>query len=220
MRLAGVDGCPDGWVAAIADWSPAGFAWVGWEVDRPGAALPALASTVVIDIPMGLPAQGRRPLESVVRRRLSRRGSCVFPTPVRSVLEATSYEEACALSRRDCDGLAISKQTFFLLPRIKDVDGVDGLIEGHPELTLSEMAGHVVLSKKRTLEGRHERTALLTEALGFPVAELIQRRGSARPDDLLDAMALLWTAQRWATGTAIEFDDGPDALGRPMRIAL
>jgi predicted RNase H-like nuclease len=222
VRVAGVDGCPRGWVAAVADWSPRGWTWVGWHVDVGAADLPALADVVAIDIPIGLPEQGRRPLETAVRKRIAPRGSSVFPTPVRAVLEATTYVEACALSRRHCEGKAISLQTWHILDKIREVDLVPGLVEAHPELTLLTMTGRL-LPPKRSLSGRLARIEVLGAELGLDVGTLVaqgRRLGSARHDDLLDAVALLWTARRWALGGHEAFDDGVDARGRPMRIVV
>jgi predicted RNase H-like nuclease len=53
------------------------------------------------------------------------RGSSVFPAPVRSALTADSWADACALSRASAlQGKAISKQTFAILPKIREIDNL------------------------------------------------------------------------------------------------
>jgi predicted RNase H-like nuclease len=216
--LAGVDGCPGGWIAATRD----DQGQLTWRLLR-SPELPALADVIAIDIPIGLPATGRRPLEAGVRRELGRRGSSVFPTPVRAVLAATTYEEACRLSRLACDGRAISLQTWHLMDKVREVDALgplSHLIEAHPELSFQRMTGRV-LAPKKTLQGRQERITVLTDILGVDVSALLgQRPGPARPDDALDALALIWTAGRFARGAHEAFDDGVDAHGRAMRIVV
>jgi predicted RNase H-like nuclease len=85
--LAGIDGDKNGWIAAI-------------EV-RPGEtvvrAYPNFRSIlddssltlVVIDIPIGLLDHGARTCDVEARRLLGRdRGSSVFPSPIRTMLDA------------------------------------------------------------------------------------------------------------------------------------
>jgi predicted RNase H-like nuclease len=40
----------------------------------------------------------------------------------------------------------------------------------------------------------------------------------ARLDDVLDALAVAWSARRWARGAAEVLGNERDARGRPMRI--
>ena len=76
---------------------------------------------------------------------------------------------------------------------------------------------------KKSPEGRAQRLALAEGWLGAGL--LAGARGhhpKARlaDDDILDAMATLWTAKRIADGTARSLPEDPplDATGLPMRI--
>jgi predicted RNase H-like nuclease len=223
--VAGVDGCPGGWVVARVR----GRRLLGIEVVET-AAVPGQGERICIDIPIGLPDTGRRAVEALVRRRLPGRGSTVFPTPVRSVLAAPGYAEANATSRRDCDGLGISQQTWRITARIAEVDallsqtpGLDERIaEAHPELAFTCLNGGRPPRSKHTPDGLEQRRALLAGWLGArAVAGLPRRIGPARADDVLDALACAWVAQRWASGQAEELLDPTaprDGAGRPMRI--
>ncbi len=234
--MAGVDGCPGGWIAAVLDEGMQ----VRWQELRSATELRGLADRICVDIPIGLPETGRRAFESEVRRRLGRRGSSVFPTPVRAVLtEAApggSYQRACELSREHCDGRAISRQTWWITDKIADVDaalaawpGADEIVaEAHPELAFAMMNGGQALSRKKSAEGQAQRATLLRAWLDLSPADLEAllaqpeaRTGGARSDDRLDALACTWTAQRWARGEAETFVDpaaATDATGRAMRI--
>jgi hypothetical protein len=74
------------------------------------------------------------------RWRIQKRASSVFPAPVRPVLAASSWEDACARSRASAPkGKAISKQTFHILQKIKEVDD---LLQAHPRYEeVIEVAG-------------------------------------------------------------------------------
>ena len=90
---------------------------------------------VAVDIPIGLNEgyeAGGRFCDRQARKCLRGRASSVFPAPVRPVLAASSREEACTLSRASAPhGKAISKQTFAILPKIREVDE---LLRRRPEL--------------------------------------------------------------------------------------
>ncbi len=79
------------------------------------------------------------------------------------------------------------------------------------------MAGAPLTSSKKTREGLGERRTLLT-ARGVEIADV--RVKGTRPDDVLDAAAVAWSAHRVATGVAVSLPDPPerDAEGRPVAV--
>lgn len=225
-----MDGCRAGWVVvttAAAGPAPVDSVRV---VARIAEVVDDLRrgrlSAVAVDMPLGLPRQGPRSSDALLRRRLGPRRSSVFPTPPRGVLGAGDHAEAVARSRR-IEGRGISVQAFNLLGRIAELDEAtdpslaDRLVEAHPESAFAELAGAPLDHTKRTATGRRQRLELLAEP--FPVSgELLSAplRG-ARPDDVLDAAAVAWTARRWLAGEALVIgDDGPDERGIPMRVVV
>jgi predicted RNase H-like nuclease len=202
---------------------------VSWHVTEHFRDVPALAGRIGVDIPIGLPDRGRRAVETEVRRHLPGRGSTVFPTPVRAVLAARDYAEACAISRERCDGRAISRQTWLITSKIAEVDAVlaadpaldERIAEAHPELAFATMNGGTPVPRKKSAEGAAARHRLLTEWLGGPVPLPVPRPAGVAADDLLDALACAWVARRWVRGTARVHQDlvrDRDRTGRPMRI--
>src|ERR1700684_3229968 len=104
------------------------------------------------------------------RWRIQKRASSVFPAPVRPVLAASSWEDACARSRDSAPkGKAISKQTIHILQKIKEVDDLlqahqrlrDVVREVHPEVCFCELVGHPMSYPKKKQEGRYERRQAL-----------------------------------------------------------
>lgn len=117
----------------------------------------------------------------------------------------------------------MSQQAFGLKKKILEVDKLyahhPNLYEVHPEVSFKAMAGQYLRFGKKTWNGMVERLALLTEAgIGLPLG--LQIDGSTAPDDVLDAAAAAWSAERIARGTALTLPEKPDAFyeGRPVAI--
>ena len=209
-RIAGVDGCRDGWVVASSD---------GIEVVSSLASIWSSFDIIGIDMPIGLPPTFARVSEHQARRFLSPRGSTVFPTPPRRLLACATYDEANALGKR-LFGKGLTKQAFNLFPKLRELDALvtvddeDRAVEIHPECAFREIAGRA-LAPKRSAEGRAQRVALLEPIVG---AIDVRVRG-ARADDVLDAVAVRWSAERFARGEHVELGDGArDERGLLMRI--
>ena len=110
----------------------------------------ASRATVCIDIPIGLSSDGFRACDRAARQLLGKRSSSVFPVPPRLALATLTYEEINLASKAQC-GKGVSKQAFYLLPKIReaeallrssDSDNFDWL-ETHPELCFSSFNGAV-----------------------------------------------------------------------------
>src|SRR5262245_57964466 len=126
--LAGVDGCPSGWVAAFvrADLREARVRLMPRFIDVPAA--PEAPAIIAIDIPIGLPeppGHGGRAAENAVRPLLGARQSSVFSVPSRSAIAAEDYREACRIALLTSEPpRKVSKQLFMLAPKIREVDAV------------------------------------------------------------------------------------------------
>ena len=229
--VAGVDGCRAGWMLAAMELhsgsvtfdvlSHVGDLWSrAWSL-----------AVVAIDIPIGLPATGPRSCDVEARRLLGPRRSSVFPAPIRAALGAGSRAEADEITRRMA-GKGVSAQAWGLNPKIREVDALLAssesarrtLVEVHPELSFRCWNGGVPMrAAKKTPEGLQERLALCEPWLG---GQLLERARGGRPrsalasDDILDAVAALWSARRIFQGVAetIPAAAPSDAAGLPMRI--
>src|SRR5205085_8088110 len=117
--VLGADGVSrNRWV--VAQWSGGD---VTWHLLTGAAAVLELADAVgaqavALDVPIGLPADGRRPCDVLAYARLGARRSSVFMTPPRHVLEHFSYGDARAASP------SLTAQAYALLSRVRDVDEV------------------------------------------------------------------------------------------------
>jgi predicted RNase H-like nuclease len=221
LTVAGVDGVPGGWVVARV-----GAGRVGWAVVPSAAevlAATAGCAAVGVDIPLGLPTgTAPRACDVACAGRLGRARSSVFPAPPRTVLAAGSYDEACAVARR-LTGRAISLQTFHIGAKIRDWDAVADrpahVVEVHPEVSLRTLAPDVDFAPKKTARGAGQRIAALGRWCDVAAA-LGDLPAGARLDDVLDALAAAWSAQRWAGGTAEVLGAEVDDRGRPMSVVV
>ena len=230
MQVAGVDGCPAGWLVVRAEASDR-LRLLDLSIALTFEDM--IASThdcaaIAVDIPIGLSDDGRREPDIAARQILRPlRHSSVFPAPIRPVLAATSYAEACAISASARpDGKRISKQTYAILPKIRQADDVmtpelqERIVEVHPEVCFWKLNGKRPMERpKRTPEGAQARRLLLAEAFATPLSSVSIPQGAAL-DDLLDACAAAWTAGRVAYGTAERLPPVPasDSRGLCMEI--
>lgn len=237
MIVAGVDGCPAGWIAVLRDPSTGvGDARVVARLeDLFTLADPAF---VAVDMPIGLPDRvgiGGRPAERAVRGILGPRQSSVFSVPSRAAVVADGYPAACAAARETSDPpRSVSKQCFHLFPKIREIDELLArradlaarLFESHPEVAFAVLNGGRPMRLPKKVKGRNnppgleERRAFLA-GYGFAPDFLAARppRGAA-PDDLLDACVCALVAERLAAGIAVPHpaDDIRDSRG--LRIAI
>lgn len=238
VRIAGVDGCKAGWIAAIADSvSPelprlrvvSRFTELLEDDDAP--------ALIAVDMPIGLPDQvagpGRGP-EMLVRPLLGQRQSSVFSIPARAAVETLDYREACRLALvTSRPPRKVSKQGFHLFPRIREIDGLlrtepalrERIFETHPELAFRTMRGLPLAHPKKIRgainpAGMAERQALLVAAGIAPDAVGARPPRGAGADDLLDAFAALVVARHIAAGRGRPFPDPPgrDSHGLPIAI--
>lgn len=234
--LAGVDGCPAGWIAAFV--RPAGGDVSIAVLPRFADVLAEARGIVAVDMPIGLPERvgsGGRAAENVVRPLLGARQSSVFSVPSRAAIGADDYAASCTAALGTPDPpRKVSKQLFNIAPKIREVDAVlradkalvARVFEVHPELAFWRLNGERALAEPKKVKSRcHEpglalrRDLLIAAGLPAAVVEAKPPKG-AGPDDLLDALACAAVARRLCAGSARPFPDPPplDAYGLPMAI--
>lgn len=227
QQVGGVDGIRGGWVlvtAALDRRVPSSVEVVtsiAHVVERlDSGALTAAA----IDIPIGLPDTGSRPCDLQARKLIGRRRNSVFPAPLRAVLGAPTYEEACRRSKA-LSGKSLSQQAFALLPKIEEVDQImtpqrqETLVEVHPEVCFTVVAeGRPMQFHKSGSAGRAERLALLRRIFSDIDQDTGMRVPAARPDDVLDACIAAWSAMRWVRREHVQLGGDLDSWGLRMEI--
>lgn len=235
----GLDWGGNGWVAVVATGSTADREFRvafypsmlnAWRENRD-------ADAIVVDVPIGLPAEGTRTCDERARDVLGPNRSSVFLTPVRDAVYEDEYETASEINER-ATGRVLSTQSYHICPRIRELDCLlreieparETIREAHPEVCFAGLAGGPIAASKATEEGKKRRRAILADAVGLDrdrVRAIESRAIDDRPryarrlrasnrDDLLDAFVLAVTA----TGETVSLPSEPptDAMGLPMEI--
>jgi predicted RNase H-like nuclease len=163
---------------------------------------------IAVDIPIGF---GPRHADRAARRFLSGATSTVFTTPPRYVLEVPFgpglgvSAQAHALGQRVLRVTELARRD----PRIREV---------HPEVSFRALNnGRPLGFRKKSAAGALLRTELLRE-VGIDLTHL-REAANAPLDDVLDAAAAAWSADRILNGEAESLPDPPEELdGIPVAI--
>jgi predicted RNase H-like nuclease len=227
--IYGLDGSRSGWIALGQDTESGTVTWrrvpqlavLLDETPRPGV--------VAVDVPVGLPDEGARACDVEARKRVGARRNSVFAAPVRPLLAAAREGDALTLERRN--GKRISHHIWSMVPRILEVDdllrqdpGRQATIrEVHPEVSFTLMNQGVPMPHpKKSAEGREERRLLLRAHFGEAVDRALadRRRLRCAADDILDAFAALWTADRIRRGEVVTLPPEPPVDEFGLRMAI
>ncbi|MGH3902742.1 MAG: DUF429 domain-containing protein [Pseudonocardiaceae bacterium] len=224
-RVLGVDACNAGWVGIALDrdrtsayFEPAIDELVARaESDGPVAV-------VAIDMPIGLPDNGRRQADLLAQKAIGKLRSSVFITPVRAALEAPDHRTATARNHA-LAGAGISIQAFGLKPKLQQVERWvrqthHRVVEAHPEVSFAQLAGSPLPVRKKTWAGTELRRRLLVEAGILLGGDLGAAGARAAVDDVLDAAACAWTARRVARGEAQARPDPPEIFSDGLQCAI
>ena len=239
VLAAGVDGCPGGWVAAIARKDGGVELEVFRTIDVLVRELRGRGARVIaVDMPIGLPDRpGLRKCDKQARVRLGKARSSVFPVPDRELISQRTYDQVQQVveerKRRDRSAKGLSKQSFAISSKIAEIDLFvranpdchSYFVEVHPEVSFRAMPDRgLELPKKKSTEGRSARKALLGEhlfgrgGLRHPGDGVLP--SGAKEDDVLDAFAALWSARRFADKRCVVLGGDLDANGVPMRMIV
>ncbi len=227
----GVDGCKDGWIAAVLDH---GILRVE-RLDSIAALINRypVFDSFLIDMVIGLrnrPEQ-QRP-DSLARKELRSRASTVFPVPSRTAVYADG-EAAQKQANLAALGKSLAKQTVAIIPKIREVDEYldshpeykNRILESHPELDFARLNGSVLFSRKKKPEGIEERKAILKKYLsGIDLPDVGEKAKelNCKADDILDAVCLAVTAALEANGLCETLPDEPaqDEKGLDMKLTV
>jgi predicted RNase H-like nuclease len=231
-HVAGVDGAPGGWAVVSLEAERCCIRKVGHfsEIFYSGSS----PEIVAVDVPIGLldafAAGGRRCDREASKFVGPKRTSSVFSAPVRLVLQASTYEEACKVSRDSADnGGAISRQTWAIVCKIKEVDDHlqrcpalrEIVREVHPEVCFRELADRPMNFSKKKRKGREERLQELRRCF-HDLDDILTkgRKEGLASEDILDAAVACWSALRLADGKGRSLIEPVprDSAGLPMTI--
>jgi predicted RNase H-like nuclease len=162
---------------------------------------------IAIDIPIGLADSCGRECDAAARRMLRRRACCVFSAPIRPVLRAENHGEANRI-RFKAEGKKMSAQAWGIVKKVRQVDQALSAMpalqvcarEVHPEVCFMAWNGGTAMSeRKKSPTGKAARKRLVETHFGagaFDKVRASYARRAVADDDINDAFAALWTAER------------------------
>jgi len=203
--IAGVDGCPGGWIVVYADIQLKNLECCVKKDFKDVMEQPGLAA-VAVDMPIGLWDKGKRDCDAAARDILGKRHSSIFSAPAASLFskmaeelgERYAHKRASECNRQMTgtglhEGKGLSIQSWSLAPKIADVrryllkhsDKVGVVHEVHPEVSFAAMkakggvidpAHHPMKHSKTKPAGRNERCEFLQGIFGEHVKDLKAKR--------------------------------------------
>jgi len=203
--VIGIDGCKSGWFAV----------WQNQDEVIDTAIFKSLNNLkdffiesnqliIGIDMPVILSEVMPREADQLARKLLSKKASSVFTAPTPEMLDQPNYEKASLISKR-LIGKSMSLQSWYLFPKIRDVQTVIHyenikLFEIHPEVSFRAMNNEkVILESKKTTEGFEIRKSLLDKHFlnfNFDAIRNKYQKKDVMNNDILDALVVLWSAKR------------------------
>jgi predicted RNase H-like nuclease len=217
--IIGIDGCKSGWFSVWENQDKSIHSAVFSNLNELKNFFKNESQLILgIDMPVVLSEVIPRQADQLARKLLSKKASSVFTAPTPEMLNQPNYEKASLVSKR-LFGKSMSLQSWYLFPKIKDVQTMIHhedmqIYEIHPELSFRAMNNEqVILESKKTHEGFALRNALLSMHFKNFIFEDI-RNQHARKDvmdnDILDALAVLWSAKRIQSNQASYLPQAPE----------
>lgn len=211
MKYIGIDGCKKGWfIVGLDEYGEASYTILN-KIDEFESYLP-VAEQVLLDIPIGLRREhpDERLCDKQARAALQpKRGPSVFPAPSRCALGCDNYEEA-SKQNRACTGRGLSKQSYAIIPKIREVDQFlqkstarEKIREMHPEICFWALNNQNAMEQaKKTNEGYEARVALLNKHYSgsrdlIEMAMQQYKRKDVARDDIVDALVGAVTARNY-----------------------
>jgi predicted RNase H-like nuclease len=201
LRVVGVDGYKDAWVAIALRDGHFDSALLAKHISEVVERFPD-AGAIAVDIPIGSEPDRLRRVDMTAKKFVGPRSNSVFRVPPLHLFRAENYATACARCR-ELTTSGFSKQAWELRSKILEVGAVaqrdKRIIEIHPEVSFRELVGRPLAYGKKTWAGQQLRRAALEKA-GIILSEDLGAAGTAAPDDVLDAAVAAWSALRHARG--------------------
>jgi predicted RNase H-like nuclease len=201
LKVFGLDGCRNGWVAIWLENRNCGIEFFPRIADL----LNHPPSIAMVDMPIGLPSEGTRTCDLEARDLLGKDCSRVFLGVRRGLLQFEESDHATANSWAKSNGKGISVQLFNLTRKLAEVDHFmspepqETVRETHPELVFWRLNGGQPVPRKKTMAGLEIRRQLIRQQ-GIPeIDHWLDRKplgNYAKPDDVLDACAAAIVARQ------------------------
>jgi predicted RNase H-like nuclease len=225
--IIGIDGCKSGWFSVWENQDETIHSSIFSNLKELKNFFKNENQFIIgIDVPVVLSEVIPRQADQLARKLLSKKASSIFTAPTPEMLDQPDYEKASSVSKR-LFGKSMSLQSWYLFPKIKDVqtmihDEDVQIYEIHPELSFRAMNNEkVILESKKSPDGFAIRNSLLTmhfKNLNFEEIRNQYARKVVMNNDILDGLAVLWSAKRIQSNQASFLPQAPEKSN--MQIAF
>ena len=209
--IIGIDGCKSGWFAVWQNQDEVIETAIFQSMNNlKDFFIKSNQLIIGIDIPVVLSEVMPREADQLARKLLSKKASSIFTAPTPEMLEQPNYEKASLVSKK-LIGKSMSLQSWYLFPKIRDVQTVlhhedIKIFEIHPEVSFRAMNNeNVIIESKKTAEGFKIRKFLLDKHFlnfNFDAIRNKYQKKDVMDNDILDALVVLWSAKRIANNQA------------------
>ena len=231
-KISGVDGCKGGWLAFHFDgkiWSENHYKEISKLYSESNSKL------ILIDIPIGLRTteSSERLCDLESRKILNKRKSSIFPAPSRLTIRCNEYRRALQ-KNKEATGRGLSKQSFNIIPKIKEVDDLIQSVnynprnkrirEVHPEVCFWGLNEFSEMNyKKKSALGICERMQVLGNYIKdvdkiFDQTRSRYYKTQVADDDIIDALVCAVTALFNGSLSTFPLAPETDTKGIPMEI--
>ena len=195
---------------------------------------------ILIDIPIGLKESGpdERKCDKEARAFLGpKRGCSVFRVPARKTTQCDGDYKGASNINFTLTGKKISKQTYHICKKIREVDDfidttksgftlTDIMHESHPEVVFKSLAGIALSYSKKSKAGFNERLSII-KTFNSSIESFLDgiyknhKKYQVQPDDILDASVLAIAAKNiYLTGKIIRHPEEPELDSRILHMEI
>ena len=188
---------------------------------------------MLVDMVMGLPSDKeqyeKRP-DKIARKIVKPRSSTVFAGPTRqAVYEFTKEKQKEA--NVSAIGKDLSEQTIAIIPKMREVDEfllsneeyMNVIRESHLEVCFARLNGEVLMTNKSEGDGITDRVHVLSMFLEELSEEYVRKSAKelgCKPDDILDAVCLVVTANLDAQGRTEIIPENPSTDDKGIKMQM
>ena len=217
--IIGIDGCKSGWFAVWQNQDEVIETAVFQSMNNLKNFFIETNQLIIgIDIPVILSEVMPRQADQLARKLLSKKASSIFTAPTPEMLDQPNYEKASLVSKK-LIGKSMSLQSWYLFPKIKDVqtilhDRTIKIFEVHPEVSFRALNNqNIIIESKKTVEGFKIRKFLLEKHflnLNFDSIRNKYQKKDVMDNDILDALVVLWSTKRIVNNQASYLPEKPE----------
>ena len=206
--FVGIDGCKNGWVSVGNNCNDFKKSVTMFKKKFSDIINDYPSNTVfLVDMPLMLSKKKKiRSCDIEAKIFLKKRKSTIFFAPSLQALKAENYEQANKINKK-VTTYGLSKQSWNLFEKINEIQPYaydKTVFEGHPECSFAMYNRAPIEHSKTSVKGIFLRIEILN-TIGFDLINLSKKLSdeiNAKPDDLIDAAILCWSAKRIINGEA------------------